>query len=83
MDARTPFQKADIEFYDFFQDFQTPSLFVFNKIDKLKKQKERSAFDKKLKGMEEDYFKISADKKQNTDKLEQYLLEFLNQNRHQ
>lgn len=83
MDARTPFQKADQDFIDFFHGFSTPSLLVFNKIDKLKSQKDRSLLDKKLKSVSEKYFKISADKKQNTEILEQYLLEFLNKNQHQ
>ncbi len=83
MDARQPFQKADMQFVEFFQNFSTPSLYVFNKIDKLKNQKERSQLDKKLKPIQEKLFKISADKKQNIEALEQYLLEFLNQNRHQ
>ncbi len=83
MDARNPFQKADLEFQEFFEAYQSPLFLVFNKIDKLKNQKERSQLQKKIKPVKETSYKISADKKQNTEQLEVELLEFLNQNRHQ
>lgn len=45
-DSRHPNQKVDKDFYDFITQFEKNSILVFNKIDKLKTQKERSALEK-------------------------------------
>lgn len=45
-DARHPQQKADQDFQQYIKTFDVPSILIFNKIDKLKKQKERAALNK-------------------------------------
>lgn len=45
-DARHPYQKVDKEFQEFIQNFHLRISLVFNKIDKLKTQKEKSFFKK-------------------------------------
>ena len=45
-DARHPNQKADVEFHKYLKDFNFDTFLVFNKMDKLKKQKERAALNK-------------------------------------
>jgi GTP-binding protein len=45
-DARHPNQAADKQFYEFLKDFNNRAILIFNKIDKLKTQKERSELDK-------------------------------------
>lgn len=45
-DARHPNQKADIEFHKYLKDFNFDTFLIFNKMDKLKKQKERAALNK-------------------------------------
>lgn len=46
-DARHPQQKTDLQFQDFIINFNHDAMLVFNKIDKLKTQKERSVLEKK------------------------------------
>lgn len=46
-DSRHPQQSADLQFQDFIYNFRHPALLVFNKMDKLKTQKERSLLEKK------------------------------------
>ena len=74
-DARHPNQKADIEFHKFLKSFDCDTTLVFNKLDKLKKQKERAALNK----MKPDIYKnykwvkdihfISAEKGEGLDSL--------------
>ena len=45
-DARHPNQDVDKEFYKFLKKFQNRAILIFNKIDKLKTQKERAELDK-------------------------------------
>lgn len=45
-DARHPNQKSDQEFHDWLQNFESETYLAFNKIDKLKRQKERAALNK-------------------------------------
>ncbi len=45
-DARHPDQDADRQFYDFIKGFARKTILVFNKIDKLKTQKERNVLEK-------------------------------------
>lgn len=47
-DARHPLQDADVQFQDYVQQFNLETYLVFNKIDKLKTQKERSVLQKQL-----------------------------------
>ncbi|MBT7609547.1 MAG: ribosome biogenesis GTP-binding protein YsxC [Bacteriovoracaceae bacterium] len=54
-DARHPNQKADIEFHQFLKNFECETTLVFNKLDKLKKQKERSALNKLKPTIYKDY----------------------------
>lgn len=45
-DARHPQQKTDLQFQDFILNFNHDAFLVFNKIDKLKKQKDRAILEK-------------------------------------
>ncbi len=45
-DARHPNQKVDIKFHSYLKNFDFTTSLIFNKMDKLKKQKERSALNK-------------------------------------
>lgn len=56
-DARHPFQTADNEFIQFIEQFNLTGHLLFNKIDKLKTQKERNGFEKIKK---ENFDKISC-----------------------
>ena len=57
-DARHPDQKSDREFYKFMRDMHQEVILMFNKIDKLKTQKERSALQKSMVGLSKNYKKI-------------------------
>lgn len=46
-DSRHPQQNTDLDFQDFILNYSHDSFLVFNKIDKLKTQKDRAALDKK------------------------------------
>jgi len=68
-DARNPSQSSDIQFQNFIKNFGLNTILAFNKIDKLKKQKERAALNnlkpqilKDNKWMDSIFF-ISAEKK--------------------
>lgn len=50
-DSRHPQQKADFQFQDFIVNYDHDALLVFNKIDKLKTQKERSVLEKQKPGI--------------------------------
>jgi len=45
-DARHPDQEVDRQFYDFIKSYARKTILVFNKIDKLKTQKERNVLEK-------------------------------------
>lgn len=45
-DARHPNQKVDKDFYNFISHFEKKTILVFNKLDKLKTQKERNELEK-------------------------------------
>lgn len=47
-DARHPLQDADLQFQDYIQQFSLETYLIFNKIDKLKTQKERAELQKRL-----------------------------------
>jgi GTP-binding protein len=75
-DARHPMQEADKAFINFFNHYPHPSFLAFNKIDKLKTQKERSQLDKLKPQITKEtpnishIFYISAETKQGFDHLE-------------
>ena len=82
-DARHPHMEADREFNQFLGNFNFPSFLVFNKMDKLKRQRERASLAQKreqLLGeypqMEEIFF-VSAKDKSNLVVLEASLLRHL------
>ncbi len=54
-DARHPDQDVDRQFYDFIKGFARKTILVFNKIDKLKTQKERAAMEKLKPSLSKDY----------------------------
>lgn len=82
-DARHPNQKSDLQFRDYLKSFSLETFLVLNKLDKLKKQKERAALEKikpqiykEYKTVKQIYF-ISAESGQGTDNLERGLVEYL------
>lgn len=82
-DARHPNQKSDQEFRTYLAPFGYETYMIFNKLDKLKKQKERAAL-KKLKPQlfkEADWVQqihfISAEKGENLPMLERSIVDFL------
>lgn len=76
-DARHPHQKADQAFTNYIKEFNLNFILTFNKMDKLKRQKERSAFNKELKSLSSEYlwvreiYKVSALSKQGIDPLKE------------
>jgi len=86
-DARHPQQKADLQFSQFIQDYTSNDTFLlFNKIDKLKKQKEKSALGKIKKQIFNEYdwvkqiYYISAESKEGLVSLEQAMEDHLKVN---
>ncbi|MBD63646.1 MAG: ribosome biogenesis GTP-binding protein YsxC [Halobacteriovoraceae bacterium] len=82
-DSRHPNQKSDQVFYDYINTKLVPIFLVFNKLDKLKKQKERAALDKlkpqiyqAYKMVKQIHF-VSAEKKTGLDALEGSIISFL------
>ncbi len=82
-DARHPGQKADFKFQDFLKMFNLNTLLIFNKLDKLKTQKERSQLNKLKptiykdnKNVKEIHF-VSAEKKDGIDPLHNSLISLL------
>ncbi len=82
-DARHPNQKVDQQFYQYINPELIDIFLVFNKIDKLKKQKEKAALNKlkpqllkEYKAMTQIFF-ASAESKEGVPPLEQSLISFL------
>lgn len=82
-DARHPNQKSDLGFQDFLTSFPLETFMVFNKLDKLKKQKERAQLNKlkpalyrDLKWVKQIHF-VSAESKQGVEQLEAAMIDFL------
>ena len=50
-DSRHPQQSADLEFQDFIVNYDHDSFLVFNKMDKLKTQKDRAILEKQKPGI--------------------------------
>lgn len=75
-DARHPNQKSDLAFYQYINPKYVDMFLLFNKIDKLKKQKERAALNKikkdiyqQYKAVKQIYF-VSAEKRSGCEELE-------------
>lgn len=82
-DARHPNQASDQGFYSYVKATEFEIFLIFNKIDKLKKQKERAALNKlkpqiysEFKSVKQIFF-VSAEKKTETLLLEQSLKNFI------
>lgn len=82
-DSRHPNQKSDQVFYDYINAENVPIFLVFNKLDKLKKQKERAALNKLKPQLYKEYKKVkqihfvSAEKKTGLEPLEGSIISFL------
>lgn len=82
-DARHPNQKADLGFKEYIKEFGLPCFLAFNKMDKLKTQKEKAALNKEKEKIFSEYkfvkqiFFVSAEKKTGTAELENSVLSFL------
>lgn len=82
-DARHPNQKMDQKFYEYINPKLIEILLIFNKMDKLKKQKERAALNKLKPQIIKDFkhvkqiFFVSAEKKDGVPPLEQALISYL------
>ena len=85
-DARHPGQKSDLEFVKYLKQFQFPAVLVFNKFDKLKKQKDRAVLQKQIKKIKEksvlfsQFLKVSAESKDGLSNLEKSIIHHLLQN---
>ncbi len=82
-DARHPNQAVDQQFYDFLNNYTNSSILIFNKIDKLKTQKERAQLEKlkpilskAYKSIRQMYF-ASAETKQGLPQVESALIAHL------
>ena len=86
-DARHPNQKMDQKFYDYINPKLVNIFLIFNKLDKLKKQKERAALNKlkpeiiKAYKFVKQIFFVSAEKKDGLDALELALVSYLTEHR--
>jgi len=82
-DARHPLQKSDLAFIDMIKNIPQQKILCLNKIDKLKKQKDRSMLDKLLKENVNDTYwasdilKVSAESKVGIDNLKNKIYNFL------
>lgn len=82
-DARHPNQASDKKFYDYINPKEFEIFLAFNKIDKLKKQKEKAALNKmkpilykEFKAIKQIFF-VSAEKRDGVDALEQSVASYL------
>ena len=82
-DARHPNQKSDQQLYQFIKEHDLETFMVLNKVDKLKKQKERSELKKKVKEIAHEYkkyqqfYQVSAETKLGVPELEYGLASYL------
>ena len=82
-DARHPDQNADQQFHQFLANFDFSTTLAFNKMDKLKKQKEKSALNKKKPELLQKYtwvkdiHFVSAENGQGLGPLEESVVSFL------
>lgn len=86
-DARHPNQETDKKFYGYIDEMGIDIFLIFNKIDKLKKQKERAALDKLKPVLAKDHPSVkdikyvSAEKKTGLEQLEAKLVEYFLNNK--
>lgn len=79
-DARHPDQDADRQFYDFIKRYTRKTILVFNKIDKLKTQKERNVLEKLKPILSKDYkwirqmYFASAESKKGVPQIEEAII---------
>ena len=79
-DARHPDQDADRQFYDFIKQYTRKTILVFNKIDKLKTQKERNVLEKLKPILSKDYkwirqmYFASAESKKGVPQIEEAII---------
>lgn len=84
-DARHPNQKADQSFYQYINPKMIDIFLIFNKLDKLKKQKERAALNKLKPQIFKDFksvkqiFFVSAEKRTALDSLELSVVNYLHE----
>jgi GTP-binding protein len=85
-DARHPNMAVDQQFYEFLKDFNNRAILIFNKIDKLKTQKERASLDKlkpilskAYKSIRQMYF-VSAETKKGLPQVEEAIMAHLLEN---
>ncbi|MBT3584551.1 MAG: ribosome biogenesis GTP-binding protein YsxC [Halobacteriovoraceae bacterium] len=82
-DARHPNLEADFAFHDFLKNYDLPTFLAFNKIDKLKRQKDRASLEKLKPKLFSEYewvkqiHFVSAEKRKGVPKLEEALVDFL------
>lgn len=82
-DARHPNQKSDQVFYEYINAENVPIVLAFNKMDKLKKQKDRAALNKLKPQIFKNYtcvqgiHFVSAENKSGVDQLEESLVSYL------
>jgi GTP-binding protein len=82
-DARHPHQDSDQEFQKYLKRFKLPTYLAFNKIDKLKRQKERAALQKIKPALFEEYTWVkqihflSAESRANLPQFESAVMSFL------
>jgi len=85
-DARHPNERSDQVFAEYLQQFSLESILIYNKIDKLKKQKDRAAlkkFDNNFSKSNQNInksFKASATSGIGLDLVEKYMIDFLLEN---
>jgi GTP-binding protein len=83
-DARHPDQESDQIFMEYLNDYDRPFVTVLNKLDKLKTQKDKSG----LKRFSDDFkkkfgtkpFKVSAERRDNLQTLENYIIDHIEKN---
>jgi len=79
-DSRHPDQDADRQFYDFIKRYTRKTILVFNKIDKLKTQKERNVLEKLKPILSKDYkwirqmYFASAESKKGVPQIEEAII---------
>jgi GTP-binding protein len=82
-DARHPNQTADKKFYEYINNFTFEIIVALNKVDKLKKQKEKAALKKQMPELIKEYkyvkqvHFVSAESKQGIDDLESSLINLI------
>ena len=83
-DARHPDQDSDRIFMDYLKEFDRPFVTVLNKLDKLKTQKDKAGLKKFSEKFKEDFgtkpFKVSAQRRDNLQTLENYIIEHIENN---